>query len=252
MEFFVVIGFLLVLIGLIYSASPRRKSRTVNTASTPQRGSSAPKDIANTLFEKPPSKQEVIDSCDTVVLSSLLPKQFIVLDLETTGLDPLRDEIIEFGAMRISLDSIKYDTFQTLVKPERRVPKKITEITAITQEMVDMQGIELREALIQFIEFIGELPIVTFNAEFDMGFVYSAARKYGLSVNNRYTCALKRARRAWPNLPSYKLSYLAEMAKLSNDETHRALGDCKRAAIIFAAATAILNQKVRWSKPPIG
>jgi hypothetical protein len=54
--------------------------------------------------------------------SSMLPREFVVLDLETTGLDPTRNEIIEVGAIRVNLDSDSHVTFQTLVKPERRVP----------------------------------------------------------------------------------------------------------------------------------
>ena len=182
-------------------------------------------------------------------LCMLLPRQFIVLDLETTGLDSYRDEIIEFGAIRVNLDSNTHASFQTLIKPVRKVPLKISEITGITQEMVDRDGLELSDGLTQFIKFIGDSPLVTFNAEFDMGFLCNAAKNNGLVITNRYTCALKRARRAWPGLPSYRLADLATMGKLSNDDNHRALGDCKRAAIIFTAATSTLGQKIRWSTP---
>ena len=116
--------------------------------------------------------------------------------------------------------------------------------------MLDNEGIELSTALAQFVEFIGELPIVTYNAEFDMGFVYSAARKQGIKINNRYTCTLKRARRAWPDLPNHRLAYLAELGKLPQAVSHRAVGDCQCALVVFISATSKLNQKVRWSKPP--
>lgn len=237
MEVLIVIVLLLIVIAVV--------------ASSFQIGNSGAKEISNASPAASPSVPNHVDSSNAVILSSLLPQQFIVLDLETTGLNPLKDEIIEFGVIRVSLDSNTHDTFQTLVKAERKVPQEITYITGITQEMVDREGIELRDALAQFVEFIGELPIVTFNAEFDMGFVYSAARKHGIKINNRYTCALKRARRAWPDLPSHRLAYLAEVGKLPNDSPHRALGDCVRAMIIFTSATSKLNQKVRWSKPPV-
>ncbi len=180
----------------------------------------------------------------------LLPHQFVVLDLETTGLSARTDEIIEFGAIRVNLESDNHDAFNTLVRPQNRIPKKITEITGITQKMVESDGIEIRDAMNQFIEFIGDLPLVTYNAEFDMGFLYSAAEKHGFEIKNSYTCALKRARRAWPGLPSYRLDSLARVGKLSTDDTHRALGDCKRALIIFTSATSAIGQKVRWTKAP--
>lgn len=186
----------------------------------------------------------------SIDLSALLPEQFVVLDLETTGLNSANDEIIEIGAIRVTLNIENQVTFRTLVKPQRKVPRKITEITGITQEMVDNEGIQLGDALSQFIDFIGDLPLVTYNAEFDMGFLYSAATKHGVVINNRYTCALKRARRAWPGLPSYRLTDLAKIGKLSDEDTHRAFGDCMRALFVFTAATSTLGQKVRWSNPP--
>jgi DNA polymerase III epsilon subunit-like protein len=115
--------------------------------------------------------------------------------------------------------------------------------------MINGEGVGLEDALVQFMEFIGDLPLVTFNAEFDMGFLNCAAKKHARVINNRYTCALKRARRAWPELQSYRLKDLAKMGKLSDEDTHRALGDCKRTMIVFTAATSALGQKVRWTKP---
>lgn len=184
-------------------------------------------------------------------LSGLLPAHFVVLDLETTGLNPARDEIIEIGAIRVTLDSTDHLAFQTLVKPIRKIPAKITKINGITQEMVDKDGASLKDALCQFKEFVGELPFVTFNAEFDMAFLHNAAERSGLSFSNSYTCALKRARRAWPGLPSYRLSDLAKMGNLSGVDTHRAVGDCTRALIVFTSATSTLGQKVRWTKPSV-
>ena len=182
-------------------------------------------------------------------LSALLPRQFVVLDIETTGLDRYGDEIIEIGAIRVSLDSDNHTTFQVLVRPDRKVPKKITQLTGITQDMIDRDGIHIKEALVQFAEFTGELPLVTFNAEFDMTFLLVAARNHGITMGNTYTCALKRARRAWPGLSSYRLVDLARMGKLETNDTHRVLGDCQRALIVFISATSVLGQKVRWTKP---
>jgi DNA polymerase-3 subunit epsilon len=184
-------------------------------------------------------------------LSTLLPPQFIVFDSETTGLNPILDEIIEVGAIRVTLGSDNHDGFQTLVKPRKKVPRRITEITGISQEMVDSEGLTLADVLLQFIEFIQELPLITFNAEFDMGFLWNAAKSHGFVINNRYTCALKRARRAWPGLESYRLVDLAKIGGLPDDDTHRALGDCRRAAIIFTSATSTLGQKVRWTASPM-
>lgn len=170
-----------------------------------------------------------------------LPERFVVFDLETTGLDSSKHEIIEIGAIRVNRDSTEHETFQSLVKPKRKVPKKITEITGITHEMVMADGEALDEAVRGFMEFAGDLPLVSFNAEFDMAFLRKAARDSSLEVNNEVSCALLMARRAWPGRKSYRLANLAADGNLDGSDAHRALADCKRALIVYAAASARLG-----------
>ena len=172
---------------------------------------------------------------------ALLPQRFVVLDLETTGLDPAQHEIIEIGAIRVNRDSDIHDTFSALVKPIGRIPKKITEITGISQDMVDSEGEPLEEAIREFATFIEDLPLVTFNAEFDMAFLQNAAKQHNLVIGNPASCALKMARRAWPGRKSYRLNDLAKDGGLPDEGTHRALGDCKRALIVYTAAVSRLG-----------
>ncbi|HVC48135.1 MAG TPA: 3'-5' exonuclease [Terracidiphilus sp.] len=195
----------------------------------------------------PTVSQHVPDSAPAYL--HLLPESFVVVDLETTGLNPAADEIIEIGAIKAVLNSTNHLAFQMLVKPNGQVPKSISKMTGITQTMVDTEGVPISEALTQFLEFVGGLPLVTYNAEFDMGFLWAAAKGCGLTINNRYACALKMARRAWPGLPNYRLATLGKLGNLSDVDTHRAVGDCERALIVFTSATSVLGQKVRWSKP---
>lgn len=172
---------------------------------------------------------------------SRLPERFVVFDLETTGLDSEKHEIIEFGAIRVNRDSTNHDTFQTLAKPSRKVSKKITALTGIDQAMLDGNGEPLEVALRGFLDFVGDLPLVSFNADFDMAFLENAAARYSIKINNPVSCALKLSRRAWPGRKSYRLVDLAKDGKLSSDGTHRALGDCERALIVYAAAVSKLG-----------
>lgn len=172
----------------------------------------------------------------------LLPPRFIVFDLETTGLDAVRNEIIEIGAIRVNRDSSVHDTFHTLVKPSRRVPKHITQINGISQEMVAQDGMDLEEALREFVEFIQELPLVSFNAEFDMAFLQNAAKRHNVVIRNPASCALKTARRAWPGRHSYRLTDLAKDGGLSIEGTHHALDDCQRTLIVYSAAVFALGK----------
>lgn len=172
---------------------------------------------------------------------SHLPERFVVFDLETTGVDPEKHEIIEIGAIRVNRDATDHDTFQSLIRPTRKVPKKITEITGINQEMLDGEGKPLESALREFLDFAGDLHLVSFNADFDMAFLKNAAAANSLDFRNSVSCVLKMARRAWPGRKSYRLGELAKDGKLSGHDTHRALGDCQRTLIVYAAAAAKLG-----------
>lgn len=198
----------------------------------------------------PPTALEQLSQPRALDLS-VLPPEFVVLDLETTGLSPERDEIIEIGAIRVLRDSDHHMSFQALVIPENGVPERITEITGITPQMIRDKGTGLSDVLTEFVRFIGDLPLVTFNAAFDMGFLHNAANKHGIKISNRYTCALQMARRAWPGLQSYRLVDLAAIGLLDDDDTHRALGDCKRTVTIFGTAASHIGQPIVWDWPPI-
>lgn len=172
---------------------------------------------------------------------SILPERFVVFDLETTGLDSAKHEILEIGAVRVNRDSDVHDTFQVLVRPKRKVSKKITEITNITQDMLTKDGQSLDSAMSEFVAFVGDNRLVSFNAEFDMAFLHNAASQSGLTLKNPTSCALKMARRAWPGRRSYRLVDLAKDGGLSVVGAHRALHDCRLTITVYTAAAAKLR-----------
>jgi DNA polymerase III epsilon subunit family exonuclease len=170
-----------------------------------------------------------------------LTEQFVVFDLETTGLDPNRHEIIEIGAIKVTPNATQHEGFQALIKPNKKIPAKITEINGITNEMVDTEGRQLSDVLPEFVEFVGSHRLIAYNANFDMGFLQAAAQKNGIKVHNDHACALNMARRAWPGLPSYKLGSVAEQLNISPQGSHRALKDCEMAATVYMAAALKLK-----------
>ena len=103
------------------------------------------------------------------LLESIGFNDFIALDLETTGLDKNKDEIIEISALRF-IDGELSDEFTTLVKPKQSIQKKITNITGINDSLVCDAPI-IDEILDNFISFIDDSIIVAHNAEFDLGFI---------------------------------------------------------------------------------
>ncbi len=171
-----------------------------------------------------------------------LPERFVVFDLETTGLDPERHEIIEIAAIRVNRDSANHQAFQALVKPNKKVPKKIIELTGISHEMLDGDGEAIDQALRDFAAFVGDLRLVSYNAEFDMAFLNAATARCGMApFSNPVSCALQMARRAWPGRRSYRLSDFARDGNLGSKDTHRALADCQRALIVYGAAASRLR-----------
>ena len=170
-----------------------------------------------------------------------LPAQFVIFDLKTTGLDPSKHQIIEIGAIRVNRDSNQHDTYQNLVFAKRKLPKKIVELTGITDELLKSDGVSLEEALNGFAAFVGDLRLVSFNADFDLPFLHNAAAQHNLQFSNPTSCALKMARRAWPKRQSFRLADLARDGNLSLSNQHRALGDCERALHVYIAAASKLR-----------
>ncbi len=174
---------------------------------------------------------------------SMLPSEFVVFDLETTGLNPQRNKIIEIGAVLMRRDdlsagpAVTATTFQALVKITSKVPKSITSLTGITDTMLLADGVPLAEALAGFQAFIGDRRLVAYNAAFDLGFL-NAALGAGV-LRNSTSCALDMARRAFPGQKNYRLADLARSVDAGG--SHRALADCHRAVIVYVSAAQQLK-----------
>ena len=117
----------------------------------------------------------------------------------------------------------------------------ITQRTGISQSMVDLHGEPLETVINDFAAFIGNLPLVSFNADFDMRFLCSAAALQNIVISNRVSCALKMVRRAFPGLPSYKLVDIANYTHMPAEDSHRALGDCKRTIFVYTGSATKLG-----------
>ena len=164
-------------------------------------------------------------------------RNYVVFDLETTGLSPINNEITEIGAVKV-IDGKISDTFEMLVKPNQKISQKITDITGITNEMVkDKPPIE--EVLPKFIEFIGGLPLVAHNIEFDYGFLCeNYNRVYKKEFKRKKSCTMKMYRKWYKdqydeNAPCSKLGDVV-LELLGNEEylsylsnSHRGLNDAE-------------------------
>ncbi len=152
---------------------------------------------------------------------------WVALDLETTGLNVERDEIIEVGAVKFRGDEV-LDTFTSLVNPRRRLDEFIVRLTGIPQHEVD-RAPEVGAVLRPFAEFVGQLPIVGHNLPFDVGFL----AKSGLALRNPRCDTWDLAYVLFPGLPEYSLERLADRFGARNAQPHRALADAHATRNVF-------------------
>ncbi|MDD3862204.1 MAG: exonuclease domain-containing protein, partial [Candidatus Gracilibacteria bacterium] len=152
---------------------------------------------------------------------------FVSLDLETTGIDPTKNRIIEFGAIKFDLEGHTEKT-SFLINPGIALPQIITHITNITDDDLKNQP-PLTEKIEEIKEFIGDLPIIGHNIQFDTSFLKAA----GIELKNQEYDTFGLAGILLPNLPSYSLEILSDVLDLQHKEKHRALDDSIAAMELF-------------------
>jgi CRISPR-associated protein Cas2 len=170
----------------------------------------------------------------SVVKAKIMPRskkinfeKVIIIDLETTGLNIDKNQIIEIGAIKY-VDGEIINKFSTLVKIDNPIPNEIQDLTGISEEMLLDNGIDEKEALLQLREFIArDYLIVCHNARFDLSFLRNRFKKYQIdAISNKILDTLLESRKQIINLSNYKLRSIAEYYHLEYPEKHRALDDC--------------------------
>lgn len=162
--------------------------------------------------------------------SVLLPlSDFTVIDLETTGLDPLYDEIIEIGAIRYRA-GVEAEVFSSLVRPEEEIDEFISDLTGITNEMLK-DAPPIGEILPAFLAFTGEDTVVGHNVNFDINFIYDAAAALGLDAfSNDYLDTMRLSRRLFPEERHHRLKDMVQRFGIDQAVAHRAVDDCRATA----------------------
>lgn len=155
---------------------------------------------------------------------------FVVFDLETTGFGACAG-VTEIGAVKVEHGEF-VEVFSSFVDPGMPIPYPVQVLTGITDEMV-CGAPGFADLLPRFLAFVGDLPLVAHNARFDCDFLYRTASTLGLSVPNPVVDTLKLARRVWPKLPSYKLTYLTAYHDIMQDDAHRAWCDAQATAKLY-------------------
>ncbi len=155
--------------------------------------------------------------------------ELVALDLETTGLDPAADSIIEVGMVRLH-EGIITDEYQTFVNPGRPVPPHVTYLTGITPD--DLVGAPALAGVIPAIRtFAGNVPIIGHNIAFDLAFL----SRQGILQTNLRIDTYDLASVVLPRAPRYNLASLVSQFDINLDNAHRALADARAAALLYWA-----------------
>lgn len=176
----------------------------------------------------------------------ILPDEFVVFDLETTGLkyhDPV--DIVEISAIKVIKETFrqsgKAETYTAIVRPWRGgLNPEAAAINQISQKLIDEEGHEISSAIKEFVDFVGDRLLIAYNVSFDRWFLQRELQDHGISKRYKYECALELARRAFPGLKNHKLTTVASHIGISTQGAHRAMQDCVMALQVYV-----------WSKSKI-
>ena len=169
--------------------------------------------------------------------NSKIISDYVVVDLETTGLSPERDRIIEIAAVKVENDAVT-DKFSTLVNPHRHIDSYITSITGIDDSMVK-NAPDIGEAMPAFLKFLGDMPILGHNViRFDLRFLQAVCPLEAYCVdtldiaNHMHTGSLGRS-----------LNALCSRFGVINDNAHRALSDCLATHGVYQKMKELYREK---------
>lgn len=172
-------------------------------------------------------------------LLNFFPRGLIALDLETTGLSPLVDQIIEIAALKITPNGTSL--FETLVNPGIPIPEETIVFHQITDEMIKNSP-KLNEVLPELHSFLGDLPIVAHNAKFDLGFIVMAMQRNSFSLSAAdIFCSCKLARHTHKNAQNHKLKTLVTNLEIPLINHHRALDDAFACLKVFIKGLEVVS-----------
>ena len=171
----------------------------------------------------------------------MLDDTYVVFDLETTGFSPIKDKIIEIGAVKVERGKIT-ERFSTFVNPKVPIPFQITQLTSITDQMV-MDAPDIETVLPKFLAFVGDAVLVAHNASFDVGFVEQNCRYQDMIPDFTSVDTVAMARILLPTLSKFKLNVVANALHISLENHHRAVDDAGATAEIFVKFVEMLRDR---------
>ncbi len=185
-----------------------------------------------------------VDDLKDLVINShnqSLDSEYVVFDIETTGLSQKHNKIIEIGAVKLKGAEVT-DRFSQFVNPEIPIPYQIEQLTSINDEMV-MNAPTIDVILPQFIDFCGNAIVVAHNAAFDTGFIKKNATDLGLTFDNTIMDTMTLSHILLPELGKFTLDRVCKALNIKNEHHHRAVDDAEATAKIFICFYDMLIEK---------
>ena len=165
---------------------------------------------------------------------------YVCIDLETTGLNPKTDKIIEIGAVKV-IDGQIVDKFSSYVNSGRKLEERITELTGIAQVQVD-EAPDIAQVLPELLDFLGDLPLLGHRVLFDYSFVKKAAVNQKRTFEKQGIDTLRIARCFLPELEKRSLEYLCRYYEIPH-HAHRALADAEATVALYQKLVAKFYEK---------
>ncbi|MEO7659465.1 MAG: exonuclease domain-containing protein [Pyrinomonadaceae bacterium] len=203
--------------------------------------------LVGDLIERDPRlslNEDMVELADDGFESrELAATEFVVFDLETTGAKAPPCRITEIGAYRVKNGTVT-EEFQTLLNPEMPIPRFITELTGISDDMVRNAPL-FSEIAHEFLSFIGDSILVAHNSGFDMRFLnFEIARVFGdYKMGNPCLCTVQLSRKLLPDILNHKLKTVAEHYSIDLVNHHRASADAFATAHIFVNLLAKMGSQ---------
>ena len=157
--------------------------------------------------------------------------EFAIVDIETTGSQLGADSITEIGIV-ITDGEKELDRYETLINPQARIPRFITHLTGIDENMVADAPI-FADVAKEIYSFLDGRVFVAHNVNFDYKIVKGHMEKVGLQIPSKRLCTVRLSRKIIPGYPSYSLGKLSASLGLKHQNAHRAMGDAEVTAELF-------------------
>lgn len=157
-----------------------------------------------------------------------IPNKYVVIDTETTGLNPRYDNLLEIAAIKID-DGKIIDKFNCLISQDddNSIPEYITNLTGISNSLIKSEGVPKTQAIKDFSDFVSDSVVVGYNTSFDINFIYDLQKEINnTDFSNNYIDVMRFARRIVPELKHHRLSDMLKYFAIEEIQEHRSLSDC--------------------------